>query len=238
MKDLRDWISKVDEIGELPPPAQIRLLRVLQNKEIERVGGTKPITVDIRVIASTHRDLQQMVKDNQFREDLWFRLNVFPITIPPLRDRKSDIPDLVHHFVERKADELMFQASPSFSSDTLERLMSYNWPGNVRELENMVERALIQNRGQNESGPLMFEKFALPEQETEKDFLSHSDVDLPKLDDLNAMYIRRVLRLTNGKVEGPDGAAKILDIHPNTLRNRMKKLGIPYKRYRRETSLR
>jgi transcriptional regulator with GAF, ATPase, and Fis domain len=154
----------LDEIGELPPPAQIRLLRVLQNKEIERVGGTKPITVDIRVIASTHRDLQQMVRENQFREDLWFRLNVFPITIPPLRDRKPDIPDLVHHFVERKADELMFQASPSFSNDTLESLMSYNWPGNVRELENMVERALIQNRGQNESGPLMFETFSLPGQ--------------------------------------------------------------------------
>ncbi len=222
----------LDEIGELPPPAQIRLLRVLQDKEIERVGGSKPISVDIRVIASTHRDLQQMVKEHHFREDLWFRLNVFPVMIPPLRNRKEDISDLVHHFIERKADELRIQSLPSLSNDSLKRLKSYNWPGNVRELENMVERALIQNRGQNKDGPLMFEKFSRPEKEYDKQILSHFETEFPKLDELNAMYIRKVLEYTKGKVEGLGGAAGILDIHPNTLRNRMKKLGIPYRRYR------
>ena len=116
--------------------------------------------MDIRIIASTNRVLEEMVVSGHFRKDLWFRLNVFPITIPPLRQRKGDIPDLVGHFVERKSKELRFQTMPSFSSDTWEGLMSYDWPGNVRELENMVERALIQSKGQNNSGPLMFETFA------------------------------------------------------------------------------
>ncbi len=223
----------LDEIGELPSQAQIRLLRVLQNKEIERVGGTKPIKVDIRIIASTHRDLEKMVEEKQFRQDLWFRLNVFPITIPPLRERKEDLPGLVNYFIERKADELMFQSSPTVTNDTLENFKSYNWPGNVRELENMVERALIQNRGQDKRGPLMFDSFALPEKEYENNFLPHAEAALPKLGELNAMYIRKVLKLTKGKVEGQDGAATILDIHPNTLRNRMKKLGIQYEQYRK-----
>lgn len=222
----------LDEIGELPPPAQIRLLRVLQNKEIERVGGTKPITVDIRVIASSHRDLEKMVKKEQFREDLWFRLNVFPIIIPPLRDRKKDIPSLVHHFVERKANELRFQALPSIIHDTFERLLAYNWPGNVRELENMVERALIRNRGQNEGAPLTFEPFSFPQEKNEKQFFLDFAAGLPSLDELNAVYIRKVLKLAKGKVEGPNGAAEMLRIHPNTLRYRMKKLGVQYDQYK------
>ena len=134
----------LDEIGELPPPAQIRLLRVIQNKEVERVGGTKPIPVDIRVIAATHRNLKEMVSKNEFREDLWFRLNVFPITIPPLRERKEDIHALVQHFAERKSKELKFHTVPTLATGAIDRLKSYHWPGNVRELENVVERALIQ----------------------------------------------------------------------------------------------
>jgi transcriptional regulator with GAF, ATPase, and Fis domain len=226
----------LDEIGELPSQAQIRLLRVLQNKEIERVGGTEPINVNIRIIASTHRDLEKMVKEHQFREDLWFRLNIFPITIPPLRDRKEDIPELVRYFTERKADELGVQSLPLVTLDTLEHLRSYDWPGNVRELENMVERALIKNRGQNEPGQLNFNFFSLSEKTTQNELLSDMPNDILNLDELNAMYIQKVLRLTNGKVEGQDGAAKLLDIHPNTLRNRMKKLGIPYERYRRQNN--
>jgi transcriptional regulator with GAF, ATPase, and Fis domain len=224
----------LDEIGELTFQAQVRLLRVIQEKEINRVGGTNPINIDIRIIAATNRDLQDMVVSKDFRKDLWFRLNVFPITIPPLRERKEDLPNLVRHFVERKSSELGFQELPLYSKTSLNNLMSYNWPGNVRELENMVERALIQNRGQNEKGPLRFEISALPEQKREKEALPDFDADLPKLDELASRYIRKVLKLTNGRLEGPHGAARILDIHPNTLRNRMKKLGIPFGRNRKQ----
>jgi transcriptional regulator with GAF, ATPase, and Fis domain len=224
----------LDEIGELTFQAQVKLLRVIQEKEINRVGGTNPVNIDIRIIAATNRDLQDMVVSKDFRKDLWFRLNVFPITIPPLRERKEDLPNLVRHFVERKSSELGFQELPLYSKTSLNNLMSYNWPGNVRELENMVERALIQNRGQNEKGPLRFEISALPEQKREKEALPDFDADLPKLDELASRYIRKVLKLTNGRLEGPHGAARILDIHPNTLRNRMKKLGIPFGRNRKQ----
>ena len=142
----------LDEIAELPPPAQVRLLRVLQTREIERVGGTETIDVDIRVIAATHRNLEEMIRAEQFREDLWFRLNVFPITIPPLRERKEDIPALLHHLIEKKSIELKLPGMPKPEPGTIASLTSYNWPGNVRELENLVERALILDR----IGPLDF----------------------------------------------------------------------------------
>jgi transcriptional regulator with GAF, ATPase, and Fis domain len=130
---------------ESSPPAQVRLLHLLQRKEIERVGGTRSIPVDIRIISATHRNLQEMVGSGQFREDLWFRLNVFPIMIPPLRQRKGDIPSLVHHFIHRKAIELKFREIPKLATDAIDRLLTYDWPGNVRELENAIERALIRH---------------------------------------------------------------------------------------------
>ncbi len=147
----------LDEIGELPLEAQVRLLRVVQNKEIERVGGTAPVPVDIRVIASTHRNLENMVIMNKFREDLWFRLHVFPIKIPPLRKRKEDIYDLIYYFIKRKSIEKNINPPPTVAPEAIDRIMGYHWPGNVRELENIVERALIQYQGQNMSGPLAFE---------------------------------------------------------------------------------
>ncbi len=220
----------LDEIGDLPPQAQVRLLRVIQNKEIERVGGTKPITVDIRIIAATHRNLENMVKSKQFREDLWFRLNVFPIMIPPLRERKEDIPALVHHFAERKSKELKFHAVPTLALGAIDQLKSYHWPGNVRELENVVERALIQKEVQDGSGPLTFERFLLPQYDHETPILSERDNEPLKLGDVMSMHIQRVLKVTKGKIHGPGGAAEILGVNPNTLRNRMDKLGIPYKR--------
>ena len=220
----------LDEIGDLPLPAQIRLLRVLQNGEIERVGGTKSIMVNIRVIAATHRNLEEMVLTKEFRQDLWFRLNVFPIMIPPLRGRKQDIPALVHHFLERKSDELKIQAIPSLETGTMERLKSYHWPGNIRELENMVERALIRNRGMINSDPLVFENFTSPQQENNKQILPETDDRLLMLDEYNSIYIQKVLKITKGKIQGPNGAAEILGIHANTLRGRIKKLGIQYKR--------
>jgi transcriptional regulator with GAF, ATPase, and Fis domain len=220
----------LDEVAELPPAAQVRLLRVIQNKEIERVGGTKPITVDIRVIAATHRNLKSMVNSNQFREDLWFRLNVFPITIPPLRERKEDIPALVHHLAERKSKELKFHTIPTLAPGAIDRLESYHWPGNVRELENVVERALIQKGGQSGSGPLMFERFLVPQYDHERPILSERDDESLKLDEVMYMHIQRVLKLTKGKIHGPGGAAETLGVNPNTLRNRMDKLGIPFRR--------
>ena len=148
----------LEEVGELTPEAQVRLLRVLQNREIERVGGTQTIPVDIRIIAATNRDLEEMTAGNLFREDLWFRLNVFPIVIPPLRARKSDIPALVDHFLGKKAESLKLPHIPELASGAMDQLLSYPWPSNVRELENVVERALILNKTGEISFELLSEK--------------------------------------------------------------------------------
>ncbi len=133
----------LDEIAELPLPAQVRLLRVLQYKEIQRVGGSAPVTIDIRIIAATHRSLETMVREERFREDLWFRLNVFPIFIPPLRERRADIPALLHHFIMRKTRDLKLGMTPSIAPGAVDALLEYHWPGNVRELENIIERMVI-----------------------------------------------------------------------------------------------
>jgi transcriptional regulator with GAF, ATPase, and Fis domain len=218
----------LDEIGELPPHAQIRMLRVLQEKEIERVGGTKPIPVDIRVVAATHRNLQDMVMAKQFREDLWFRINVFPIRVPPLRERKEDIPLLVYHFINKKTKQLKLRAVPELSSGAINSLMNYHWPGNVRELENVVERELILNNGE----PLTFKVLAGTERSEYPTMITEPSDQLITLDDVNARYIQHVLTITNGIVHGPDGAAARLGINAGTLRSRMKKLGIPYGRRR------
>ncbi len=219
----------LDEIAELPPQAQVRMLRVLQYKEIERVGGTDPVSVDIRLIAATNRNLEEMVKAKQFREDLWFRLDVFPIRVPPLSDRKGDIPALVHHFIKRKSRELRLPAPPPLAPGVIDRLVAYHWPGNVRELENVIERALILSKGQ----PLTFDDLAgknpkgTPQIQTEA-----QDAPL-KLDEVTSQHIRRVLDITKGKVHGKGGAAEVLGINPSTLRNRMNQLGIPYGKRRR-----
>lgn len=220
----------LDEIGELPLPAQVRLLRVIQHKEIERVGGTKAVPVDIRIIAATHRDLEKMVRADRFREDLWFRLNVFPIVIPPLRQRKQDIAPLVKYFLQRKSQELKLRRSPAIDPKAVERLKSYHWPGNVRELENALEHALIHLRGRPAEHPLTVEAFAFlrqnravaPQMDESGEFLS--------LDDVTAGHIRQALKLSSGKIHGPGGAAERLRIKPTTLRYRMDKLGIPYRR--------
>ncbi|WP_319575024.1 sigma 54-interacting transcriptional regulator [uncultured Desulfobacter sp.] len=220
----------LDEIGELPPQVQVRLLRVLENKQIERVGGTRTIPVDIRIIAATHRDLPAMVREGKFREDLWFRLNVFPITIPPLRQRKQDIPGLVQYFMEKKAREMNFYEPPVLAPGTLEQLNSYTWPGNIRELENLVERTLIQSLAKPSGTPLKFTPPApIP---NNKDIKTCADIPEGSLilDNIVRHHIRTVLKLSGGKVQGEGGAAALLDVHPNTLRYKMKKLGIPYGR--------
>jgi formate hydrogenlyase transcriptional activator len=216
----------LDEIGELPPQAQVRMLRVLQFKEIERVGGTRPIAVDIRLIAATNRNLEERVQAKQFREDLWFRLSVFPILIPPLRERKEDIPALVRHFVRHKSQELRLPEPPPLGRGVIDRLMGYHWPGNVRELENVVERALILSKGE----PLTFDDLAGGKSEDRSSIPSGPQDQTLNLDKVMSRHIRRVLEMTNGKVHGKGGAAEVLGINPSTLRNRMNQLGIPYGR--------
>jgi DNA-binding NtrC family response regulator len=218
----------LDEIGELPAQAQVRLLRVLQTKEIERVGGTSSIPVDIRIISATNRNLEEMIASGRFREDLWFRLNVFPIMIPPLRQRREDIPALVHHFIDRKSRELKLTERPVLALGALDRLMAYDWPGNVRELENLIERALIQSKG----GMLSFETLLAPQVSVGREVTRDAGRNrtLRSLGEINAEHIRQALEMAGGKINGPRGAAQLLGLHPNTLRSRMNKLGIPYGR--------
>ncbi|MCB0636245.1 MAG: sigma 54-interacting transcriptional regulator [Lewinella sp.] len=214
----------LDEISELPLQAQTRLLRVLQHKEIERVGGATTIPLNIRIIAATNRNLPDMVKGRSFREDLWFRLNVFPIWIPPLRERKSDIPALLQHFVHQKSKELKLASLPAISPGAIDVLMDYHWPGNVRELQNIVERALILNP----QGPLSFDRIVQPSREKNMPASPRPTTD--KLDEVIARHIKQVLSKTGGKIHGPDGAAALLGVNASTLRNRMNKLGIVYGR--------
>lgn len=220
----------LDEIGELKAEAQVKLLRVLQNKEIERVGGTRPLSVNIRIIAATHRDLKNMVVEGQFREDLWYRLNVFPLMIPPLRDRKIDIPALVSHFVNVKSREMGLHHVPTLAPGAIDILTSYEWPGNVRELENMVERALIMAGG----GPLSFKELQGIGRTEQTEQFPLSPQSFPGMDEEMARHIRRALQISSGRVEGEKGAAKLLGLKPSTLRNRMNKLGVSYGRKKSE----
>jgi len=215
----------LDEIGELPLQAQVRLLKVLQDKEIERVGGIKTIPLDIRIIAATNRNLDKMVKTQQFRADLLFRLNVFPIWIPPLRERTVDIPTLVQHFIALKSRELKLQTVPSVYPGEMERLMKYSWPGNVRELQNIIERTLILNH----AGPLQFDILSIGQQ-TEIPSDKKISGEIISLDGVIRHHIKMVLHQTHGKVHGNGGAAQLLGVNASTLRNRMNKLGIKYGR--------
>jgi hydrogenase-4 transcriptional activator len=214
----------LDEIGELPLQAQVRLLRVLQSRELERVGGTKPIPIDIRIIAATHQNLEQMIIENRFREDLWFRINVFPIFLPPLRQRREDIPALTRHLVQTKSKELGLSTTPSIAPGALARLMKYDWPGNVRELQNIVERELIRFRG----GILNFESLTSDtiSKETKPSPAQEQGVQPVKLDEAIALQIGKSIEHTKGRINGPGGAAELLGINPSTLRSRMRKLGV------------
>lgn len=218
----------LDEIGELPLQAQVRLLRVLQNHEIERVGGVVSIPVDIRVIAATHRNLESMVRENSFREDLWFRLSVFPIIVPPLRHRREDVPALTRFFVEHKSREFGIAMPPAIAPGALERLKNYRWPGNVRELENLVERELIRHRG----GQLTFDTLLPIENENCSTHI-HAVTELhtpTTLDEAITQQISTALKMSGGKIHGPGGAAEMLGIKANTLRSRMDRLGMQYGR--------
>ncbi len=207
----------LDEVGELPVEAQAKLLRVLQEREFERVGGARSLRVDVRVLAATNRDLQGEVRAGRFRPDLYFRLAVFPIVLPPLRERRDDIPRLLEHVAARTAGRLG-RAIDGLSSAFVESARAYDWPGNVRELENVVERALIMSRGGAlEPG----EPFPPSEPPARPEPASDGT-----LDEVERRHIRRVLDGTGWRIEGDQGAARKLGLNPSTLRGRMRKLGI------------
>jgi DNA-binding NtrC family response regulator len=200
----------LDEIGDLPLDLQVKLLRVLQEGEIERVGGARPIRVNVRVIAATHRDLEVAVQDGRFRADLYYRLNVFPLHVPPLRERREDIPVLVRHFVLKYAAR-MGKAIEHIPRKSLDALTAYDWPGNVRELANIVERSVIVSQGQTlEVG----------------DWLTARAPAARTLKETEREQILAALEETRWRVSGPAGAAVRLGLKPTTLEARMKKLGI------------
>ena len=216
----------LDEIGELTSSIQTKLLRVLQDREFERVGGSEVISTNVRVIAATHRNLDGMVRNGEFREDLWYRLNVFPLFIPPLRERKQDIADLAHYFVQRKVKEMNLVEIPTLGHGAIDQLTAYDWPGNVRELQNIIERAIILSGGR----PLSFPGLASPSEIDAAATRRHNSGRLPSLNDVMKDHIVHAMNLAKGKVGGTDGAARMLDIQPGTLRARMRKMDIPFGR--------
>ncbi|HLZ33146.1 MAG TPA: sigma 54-interacting transcriptional regulator [Nitrospira sp.] len=204
----------LDEIGEMPLEAQAKLLRVLEDGLVDRVGGTRPVPVDVRLVAATNTDLVAAVSEGRFRSDLYYRLHVFPIALPSLRDRREDIPQLVRHFLNVYRTKLK-RPTLDISPDSMERLINYTWPGNVRELQNVIERAVILAR----STTVTIELQALgpglaPDDQT------------ANLGDMERRHILRVLEGTHWRIYGPQGAAAQLAMNPSTLRSRMKKLGL------------
>jgi formate hydrogenlyase transcriptional activator len=204
----------LDEVGELPPETQVMLLRVLQERTIERVGGNEPVGVDVRVIAATHQDLGTLVKEGRFRADLFYRLNVFPIQVPPLRERREDIADLVRHFLLHFGRR-MGKSITLVSDDTLRQLMNYPWPGNVRELENLIERAMIVSTGET----LQFDPTWL-------NTPAATGAASASLADRERQTIVDAIERCGGRIYGPRGAAALLGVKPTTLYGKMRKLGI------------
>jgi formate hydrogenlyase transcriptional activator len=205
----------LDEVGDIPPGLQPKLLRVLQEQEFERLGSNRTHRVDVRLVAATNRNLIDMVKRNEFRSDLYYRLNVFPVPLPPLRERREDIPALAEHFVEiyaRRMDKQIEHIRP----ETMSALVSYQWPGNIRELQNFIERSVILTSGKSLQPPLASLNSAA---ETES-------FGAITLEDAERDHIRKILEQTRWVVAGPNGAAARLGIKRSTLYFRMQKLGI------------
>jgi formate hydrogenlyase transcriptional activator len=228
----------LDEIGELCLETQVKLLRVLQEHEFEPVGSSHPLRVDVRVIAATNRNLHDAVQAGRFRSDLFYRLNVFPIELPPLRERRSDIPQLVA-FCLSQFSKRLGKKIDGVSRESMENLMNYPWPGNIRELQNVIERAIILSVGPTlrvdcDLMPVAAKGMETPEADSQED--RQADLKSPKplltLDEVERNHILAALQHAGGVVDGPKGAARILNLHPNTLRHRMDKLGIKGSRHR------
>jgi DNA-binding NtrC family response regulator len=213
----------LDEIGEMPPEIQVKLLRVLQEKEIERLGGRETLKIDVRIIAATNRNLEKDIAEGRFRMDLYYRLNVFPIVIPPLRERKEDIPLLTAYFIQAFNQKLGKQVN-DISGMALEKLMKYNWPGNIRELENLVERSMLFTKG------YFIEDILLPVQQ--KMPMLPGPAEVKTIEENERVNIIAALKECNGKVSGTGGAAELLNIHASTLNSKIKKLGIKTVHYR------
>jgi PAS domain S-box-containing protein len=229
----------LDEVGELPLETQAKLLRVLQEQQFEPVGSNRTVRVNVRVIAATNRDLQEAVRAGRFRSDLFYRLNVFPLELPPLRDRRSDIPQLVMFFLSRFAKRYG-KTVEAVSRETMDRLVAYPWPGNVRELQNIIERAVVLSQGLVlELGHDLLPAPAAPTSAGERVELARvtpgpavpDPLRLPTLEEIERTHILAALRESGGVIQGPKGAARILNLHPNTLRSRMEKLGIKRTRH-------
>jgi formate hydrogenlyase transcriptional activator len=207
----------LDEVGDIPLELQAKLLRVLQEHEFERLGSTRTQQVDVRVIAATHRNLKQMVEDGTFRSDLYYRLHVFPLTVPALRDRREDIPLIACHFID-KYTKRMNRKVETIPVRTMEALTDYSWPGNVRELQNFIERAVILSPGTSLRAPL---------DELTQDTVQDSKTHLSTLEEMEREHVLRALKESNWVTGGPKGAAVKLGMRRTTLAYRIRKLGIP-----------
>ncbi|HQF17992.1 MAG TPA: sigma-54 dependent transcriptional regulator [Bacteroidales bacterium] len=208
----------LDEIGDMPFELQAKLLRVLQEKDIERIGGTQTIHVDVRIVAASNRKLEEEIKAGRFRSDLYFRLNAFPIYIPPLRERVEDIPALIHYFIEYHGG-VLGKPYLKISEMDMQKLMNYQWPGNVRELKHIIQKAVILTTGDI----LNFSDFKTSPSLFQVEKLRKT---MKTLKEVEIEHILEALRLTNGKVSGEDGAARLLGINPKTLDSKIRKLGI------------
>lgn len=239
----RGWFERadggsllLDEVAELSPAAQVRLLRILQDGWLERVGGHEPIHVDVRIVAATHRDLAAMVAEGKFREDLWYRIAVFPIVLPPLRHRRKDIPELVQHFAKRAATRFgLVEVMPT--DEDIALMVSYDWPGNVREVAAVVDRAAILGNGVRlEMAKALgvtgtFSSSIVPDPETKPAETAQS-TEITSFENATRRHIEAALKRTKGRVEGANGAACLLQINPNTLRAKIRKLKIDWKQFR------
>jgi hydrogenase-4 transcriptional activator len=225
----------LDEVAELPLAAQVRLLRVLQDGSFERVGGHQPLTVDVRIVAATHRDLPSLIDAGRFREDLWYRIAAFPVYLPPLRERLEDIPALAEHFAQKAVKRFGFpMLSPT--PDDVALLASYSWPGNVRELAAVMDRAAILGEGKRLEIAKALGLSQTPPRAADTPPAKpaqQSSATIETLDQVMTKQIVAALRATHGRIEGPSGAALVLGINPHTLRARMRKLSIDWRKYRR-----
>ena len=230
----------LDEIGELCLETQVKLLRVLQEHQFEPVGSSHPLRVDVRVITATNRNLHEAVQAGRFRSDLFYRLNVFPIELPPLRERRSDIPQLVA-FCLSQFSKRLGKKIDGVSGESMENLVNYPWPGNIRELQNVIERAIIVSAGptlrlDRDLMPVAAAAKGMEAPETDAQEDRQADLESPRslltLDEVERNHILAALQHTSGVVDGPKGAAKILNLHPNTLRHRMDRLDIKRSRHR------
>ena len=222
----------LDEIGELTLAAQVRLLRVVQDGELVRVGGERPVRVDVRIVAATHRDLSAMVAAHAFREDLYYRLAVFPIVIPPLRDRVGDIVPLAEHFAVRAADRFGLRHAAITDGDA-RLLTAYSWPGNIRELAAVIDRAVLLGDGHGlRVGVALGLVPAVARALDPIEASGAEAVDVESLDIVTRRHIERALAHCRGRVDGPFGAARLLKVNPHTLRARMRKLQIDWRGYR------